>query len=258
MAELTEFAPIRYNQQEVAQRGYGMASSGPGDDRLIVGFFNKSVHNQFKSVQQGVPIHEDRVFVKIQHPGETETIVERPVREDDKMRWPRQWQQFVNGATQAPEGIPIMLLFPDKPSIYATLKGYNIHTVEQLANLSGHAISTVGLGCQDWVNGAKRYLDHAEKGVSHHKFEQEMLAKASEITKLQRQVAELTALVHQRNRPVPNPATHDFQTEQLNAVHQSEDIPEMPAPAQFVRDLSGETQPKRRGRPPGSKNKEPS
>lgn len=254
MADVTEFAPIRYNPQEVAQRGFGMASSGPTDDRLIVGFLNKSVQNQFKSVQQGVPIFEDHTFVKIQHPGETLNIVERPVREDDKQRWPRQWQAFVNGSSQAPSGIPITLLFPDKPSIAATLKGYNIHTVEQLANLSAQGISTVGLGCQDWVNGAKRYLEHAEKGVSHHQFETQIAGYRSEIVKLQRQVSELTALVHQR--PAPNPQTHDFQSEQINATHQSVEG-ELPPPAQFHRDLSQEVQPKRRVRPPGSKNKEP-
>ena len=50
--------------------------------------------------------------------------------------------------------------------------------------------------------------------------------------------------------------THDFQTEQINAVHQSVE-PFTPEPAQFVHDLSNEVQPpKRRGRPPGVKNKE--
>lgn len=255
MAEFTEFAPIKYDAQEVAQRGYGMASSGPTDDRLIVGFLNRSIQNEFKSREQGAPIFEDHVFVKIQHPGETLNIVERPVREDDKRRWPRQWQQFVSGSSQAPEGIPISLLFPAKPHIAMTLKGYNIHTVEQLANLSAQGIGTVGMGCTEWVNGAKRYLEHAEKGVSHHKFQTEIETLTRANATLTRQVEELMALVHQRSKPAPNPQTYDFQTEQLNAVHQSEVTPEAPQPVQFVRDLSTETTP-RRGRPPGSKNKE--
>ena len=193
--------------------------------------------NQFKSKQEGRPVYEDQTFVKIQHPGETLNIVKRPVRDDDKQRWQRQWHQFTNGTSQIPEGIPITLLFPDKPSIAATLRGYNIHTVEQLANLSAQGMSTVGMGCQDWVNGAKRYLEHADKGVSHHKFENEITALKSENVKLQRQVSELTALVHQRNKPAPNMQTYDLQTEQINAVHQSEDIAETPPPAKFVHDL---------------------
>lgn len=253
MSDHTEFGVLKYNPQEVAQRGFGMASSGATDDRLIVGFLNKSVLNTFKSNQEGKPVHEDHIFVKIQHPGETLNIVERPVRDDDKRRWPRQWAAFEAGTNQVPDGIPISLLFPSKPSIAATLRGYNIHTVEQLANLSAQGMSTVGMGCQDWVNGAKRYMEHADKGVSHHKFEAEVQAWKTKTITLERQVAELTALVHQRNKPVPE--NYDFQTAQLNAVHQSEDMPITPEPARFVHDLSGETQP-RRGRPPGSKNKD--
>lgn len=255
MSDVTEFSPLKYNPQEVAQRGFGMAASGPTDDKLIVGFYNKSVLNHFKSRETGVPVHEDHIYVKIQHPGETLNILDRPVEDNDKRRWPRQWSQFQAGAQQVPDGIPISLLFPDKPSIAMTLKGYNIHTVEQLSNLSAQGISTVGMGCVDWVNGAKRYMEHAEKGISHHKFEAAMAAKDSELNKLQRQVEELTALVHQRNRPQPDMQTYDFQSEQINNSHQSEDMPITPQPAQFVQDLSGQTQP-RRGRPPGSRNKD--
>jgi hypothetical protein len=251
MSEFSELAPLKYNPQEVAQRGFGMAASGPTDDRLIVGFLNKSVLNVFKSNQTGVPVHEDHIYVKIQHPGETLNIVERPVREDDKRRWPRQWQQFEAGSTQVPDGIPISLLFPAKPSIAMTLKGYNIHTVEQLSNLSAQGMATVGMGCQEWVNGAKRYLEHAEKGVSHHKFEAEVNSLKTANATLTRQVQELMAIVHQRERPAPQNV--DIQTEQLNAVHQS--MEETPARPQFVKDLSTETT-TRRGRPPGSKNKE--
>ncbi len=251
MNDLTDLAPLRYDRQEVAQRGYGMASSGPTDDRLIVGFLNKSVLNEFKSNQSGVPTYEDHTYVKIQHPGETLNIVERPVREDDKRRWPRQWQQFEAGSNQIPDGIPISLLFPSKPHIAMTLKGYNIHTVEQLANLSAQGIGTVGMGCTEWVNGAKRYLEHAEKGVSHHKFETEMAALKSQNATLTRQVNDLMAIVHRKEGRQTEPQNVDLQTAQLNAVHAS--VEERP---QFVADLSTETTPARRGRPPGSKNKE--
>lgn len=259
MSDVTEFPALRYNPQEVAQRGFGMASSGATDDRLIVGFLQESVLNQFKSRELGVPFYEDRTFVKIQHPGETLNIVKRPVRDDDKRRWPRQWAQFEAGVSQVPDGIPISLLFPANPSIPMTLKGYNIHTIEQLANLSAQGIATVGMGCTDWVNGAKRYMEHAEKGVSHHKFESELAAFKSENAKLQRQIAELTALVHRREKPTGTPQHStgdiDIQTQMVNATHQSNEG-DLAPPAHFHTDLSSNVQPKRRGRPPGSKNKE--
>src|SRR5215471_10353134 len=210
MADVTEFAPLKYDPQQIARQGWGIAVAGPGDDRLIVGFYWKSILNQFKSRESGKPVYEDHQFVKIQHPGETQNIVDRPVRDDDKLRWPRQWAAFQGGKHQVPEGIPITLLFTDRPSISDTLRGYNIHTVEQLANLSGQGILTVGMGAQEWVNAAKKYLEHANKGVDHHRFEMEITNFKAELAKRDRQIAELTALIAQQQRQQPNPQTYDF------------------------------------------------
>jgi hypothetical protein len=143
-------------------------------------------------------------------------------------------------------------LFPAKPEIEMTLRGYNIHTVEQLAGLSAQGISTVGMGAQDWVNAAQRYMERANKGVNHHQFEKALADKDVQIAALTRQVAEVTALVRQQQarQQQANPQNVDFQTTQINASHQSNE-PFTPEPAQFVQDLSGMTAPaKRRGRPP--------
>lgn len=254
----TPFAPITYDAKAVERQGWGMASSGPSEDKLIVGFYRRSVLNAAKSKDAGHPVHESRDFVKIQHPGETLNIVDRPIQETDKQRWPRQWHQFEQGVRQVPDGVPISLLFPAHPHIETMLRGYNIHTVEQLAGLSGDAISTVGMGAQDWVNAANRYMERANKGVNHHQFEKALADKDQQIATLTRQVAEVTELVRQQQsqirpqvqQPLQNTQTFDYQTAQINASHDSEVRPYTPPGAEFVQDLSGMTTPKRRGRPP--------
>ena len=249
----TEFRPATgMDRASIDSQGYGMVHYGPTDDKLIVGFYKKSVKNAARSNAEGRPIHEGIDFVKIQHPGETLNIVDRPVKDDDKNRWPRQWHSYQQGVRQIPDGVPINLLFPAKPEIETMLRGYNIHTVEQLAGLSGEAISTVGMGAQDWVNAAQRYMERANKGINHHQFESALAAKDAQIAALTRQVAEITALVRQQqSQTAPNPQTYDFQTAQINQTHQSVDQPYTPPGAEFVQDLSGmTTAPKRRGRPP--------
>jgi hypothetical protein len=210
--------------------------------------------------------------VKIQHPGETLNVVDRPVNaDDDPRRWPRQWHLYQQGMHQVPDGVPINLLFPTKPEIESTLRGYNIHTVEQLANLSGQAIDTVGLGARDWVNAAQRYMERANKGVDHHKFESALREKDQQIATLTRQVAEVTALVRQQqSQPIRQmqmplaqsfqalPGLNDFnyQTSQINTTHASADdsTAVLQPEVHFVQDLSGQVaQPKRRGRPPKAK-----
>lgn len=253
MSDVTEFrSPTGMDQASIASQGYGMVQYGPTDDKLIVGFYKKSVLNAARSRAEGKPVHEGKDFVKIQHPGETLNIVDRPVMENDQQRWPRQWHLFQQGVRQLPDGVPLSLLFPAKPEIESTLRGYNIHTVEQLAGLSAQGISTVGMGAQDWVNAAQRYMERANKGVNHHQFEKALAEKDQQIAMLTRQVAEVTALVRQQqtqSAPVNQP-NYDFQTAQINTTHQSNE-PFTPGPAEFVQDLSGQTQaPKRRGRPP--------
>jgi hypothetical protein len=257
----TPFGPLRYDPQQVAAQGYGIAASGPTDAQMMVGFYRRSVLNRVKSIEQGTPVYEAKDYVKIQHPGETLNVVDCEANDSHKRRWSQRWEQYQKGINQEPDGMPLSLLFPAQPEVEATLRGYNIHTVQQLAHLSGHGISTVGMGCQAWVNAANVYLERAEKGVDHHKFEAAMAQKDTEIRSLKRQISELSQLVQQRlAQTAPTPQNFDYQTAQINQTHASADDSQalLQAPAQFIQDLSGSVQtPKRRGRPPKNKESTP-
>lgn len=256
----TPFDPITYDQAAVSRQGWGMANSGAKEEMLIVAFYPHSQLNKFKSLQEGRPVHESKDFITIQHPGENLNKVVREATENDKRRFARQWHQYTQGKNQIPDGIPLSLLFLAAPHIVETLRGYNIHTVEQLANLSAHGIGSIGMGAQEWVNGAKRYMERADKGIDHHKFEAAMKERDTQIATLTRQVAELSQIANQRVAQ-PNPPTmqnYDFQSEMIGKSHASaaDSTAMTQPPAQFVQDLSGEVAPsKPRGRPAGSKNK---
>lgn len=248
----TEFGRLNYNAEDIARQGWGMAASGPGDDKLIVGFYPRSIVNVAKSKASGRRICETKDYVKIQHPGETLNILDQPVTDDHKRRWPRQWAQYQQGRQQVPDGIPISLLFPEQPSITDMLAGNAVHTVEQLAALSGHAIGAIGMGCQDWVNKATKYLEQANKGVDFHRFEKAIKEKDGQIAVLTRQVNELgqqlAKLANLQVEPPP-PRNFDVQASTIAAL-KAEEI-HAPEPVAFSSDI----QPRRRGRPPGSRNK---
>jgi hypothetical protein len=256
MGDYTEFGQLKYDPREIQQRGYGMAAAGPGDDRLIVLFYNKSVLNIARSKQEGKRIFESREFVKIQTPGETLNILDRPVQETDKQRWPQQWDRFCRGNAQIPDGIPISLLFPDRPNISDMLQSNSIHTVEQLANLSGHAIQSIGMGCQEWVNKAGKYMEQANRGVDYHRFNKALEEKDQQIATLTRQVEEMSRrindIMHLRDdtrAPMPGP-DFDVQSAQIAALKTQEVF--APPPVQFSSDMN---QRRRPGRPAGSRNK---
>src|SRR5258708_25769374 len=80
-------------------------------DNNVAMFYNKAVNNPAKSAEQGRPVYENRVFVRIAPPGERLNIVDRPLQENDKHRYPIQWAQFQQNREQLPEGTPIDLLY---------------------------------------------------------------------------------------------------------------------------------------------------
>ncbi len=134
-----------------------------GGDKAGVIFYNRPIHHAAKSAEAGTQIFEDRVYVKVQHPGERD-CVDRPANRADAQRWPMQWHQFQQNQQQIPEGTPISLLYPDKPSVTALMQANGVHTIQQLAGLSGNAIENIGMGAQSYVNAAQKYLEIAEKG----------------------------------------------------------------------------------------------
>ena len=147
------------------QGDVGVVQYGGGDSSQVVMFYMKPVRNAAKSAESGRPYFEDKVFVRIHPPGERLNIVEREASDTDRRRFPMQWAQFKDNAPQVCDGTPIDMLFAANPSIAAALKASGVHTVEQCATLSAHAIETIGMGAQGWVNEATKYLEVANKGV---------------------------------------------------------------------------------------------
>jgi hypothetical protein len=224
-------------------------------DGQVVQFYNRSVQNQAKTLEAGRPYHEDILYVRYFTPGEQRTqINDRPATQQDKLRWALQWGQFSQNKHQTVEGTPISVLYPDHPSIEAQCRSAGVYTVEQLAELSAHAIESVGMGCQTWVNYAAKYLEVANKGVSASKMRHELETRDSQIRVLEQQIgmlkkeisrmadgkqqagmdlAQVQAMISQAmGRPVtpttPNgqsiPQTFDAQTAQINATHVTREV----------------------------------
>ena len=174
----------------------GIAQYGD-DSRTIALFYNRSVHNPIKSAAAGTPIHDDVDFVKIHQPGERLNIIERPVTQADRVRFSRQWADYLGNREQIPDGTPIDLLFPAHPNVGANLRGLGVHTIEQCAHLSGHAMDQIGMGAQEYVNRATEYLEAATKGVGLHKLHKELEERDSQIRILQSQVGSLKGQLEQ-------------------------------------------------------------
>ena len=70
---------------------------------LHVEFYIESKHMPFLSEQAGRPVHQDTEYVRIMIPGDKTNIIDQPVREDHKKRFPRQFLYFqMKNAPDAP------------------------------------------------------------------------------------------------------------------------------------------------------------
>lgn len=234
MEDFTSATNINWN-------GYvGTVEYGGGSKNMVAMFYNKPTPNPGKSVEAGRPIFEDLVYVRIHPPGERLNIVDRPATSNDQRRFPVQWNQFKEQRQQVPEGTPIDLLYPEHPSIGATLRAAGVHTVEQCAELSGTAIDQMGMGSQRYCNDAQKYLQAANKGVTASTLRHELDERDSQIRTLTNTIEKLKSEV-QRLSEINTQSVDLDAVRKLIAGQQSR--PQFPeaAPKQMDRGFDSQT-----------------
>lgn len=96
---------------------------------------------------------EERPFIRIMRPGDQTSIIETPVREDHKARWPEQWLYFQmrEGLVDQDQNIPGWRLeewpyLNDKSDLLRDFKYARFSTVEQVAGASDAQVQKMGLG----------------------------------------------------------------------------------------------------------------
>lgn len=188
-------SPIPGDGQQIQIQPDGMVRFG-NDNQTNVLFYTRPVHDPELSRQTGRPMTKGVTYVRIQHPGERDTI-DTPVahKPDAPHRWPRQWAQFQQSKEQIPEGTPIEMLFPQYPEIGANLHSCGVHTIEQMASLTEHGAQSIGMGATQWRNEARAFLEKANKGVGIHKMQAELQKRDNEIEVLRNQVSDLVAQI---------------------------------------------------------------
>lgn len=187
-----------------AGKTYGQVKFGD-DSQQVVLFYTRSVFNAAKSQQMGSRQYENQTWVKMHPPGERLNVIDRPVQDLDKRRFPGQWNMFLQNKTQVPDGTPIDLLFPNNPAIADNLKAFGVHTVQQCSQLSDNAMQTIGMGAVEWKNMAVRYLDNASSGTAFLKLQAEVQQKDQEIRILKRQFEQLKSAHDDLMQRITNP-----------------------------------------------------
>jgi len=107
---------------------------------------------------------KDRPFVRIIVPGDKTNVVDQPVNEDHKQRFPRQWLHYQMSQSDAPViGTPLNQWHIDQPEEFsdyqmAELQVLKFQSVEQVATASDSQLQRIGMGAMGLRERARAYL----------------------------------------------------------------------------------------------------
>lgn len=160
-----------------------------GDSKLYVVFHMSAVKNGFRSEQEGRPIFDDIPHCRIHVPGDKTTVVDEPVTDEHKMRFPVQWEKFQKGMTQSPEGTPLEQWPQLTVGQVQEFKALNVLTVEQLAGMADTQAQRF-MGGNELRRKAATFLKVAKDSA-----EAQRLATAN--AELERRLAEQDDLIRQ-------------------------------------------------------------
>lgn len=173
------------------------------DSRLAVRFYIKPVKNEFESERQGHPIFVDMDFVQIFVPGDNNSVIDQPVREDHKSRFPIQWAHYQNKKdTRTHEiGTPLTEWPRITPSQAEELRALKFYTVESIANASDASIQNIGMltGMSPYAfrEHAQRYLKVASQDAGLNEVEEKNKQLEAELNENRVRMAELEAKLAQ-------------------------------------------------------------
>jgi hypothetical protein len=167
---------------------------GPGDDGLNVEFFYEGTKDEEQSATQGRPVFRDVEFIRVSIPGDKSHVVEREVRDIDKVRWPALYRDFKSGRTET-RGMPLrnwMVDPPLKPSQIKELEYHGVRTVEMLAGVSDGNLSKLGM-YREWRDKARLFVKDQAASAPVSEVRAAAASQAEEIAQLRAEVERLTA-----------------------------------------------------------------
>ena len=164
--------------------------------------------------------YKDVITVTIINKGDSKSIIERYKRPEDETRWPQYWKAFCDGSEVPLDGIPIKEFPMLTPADIATCQQYHIRTVEDLANYPDGQLKNIG-----------------SRGTSLKKYAREFLEyrKGPDIQAMKERIDQLEKQIGNNQGNMSKRVAGDGVSKPI--------------------DVSGQQQPRRKGRPPGSKNR---
>lgn len=153
---------------------------------VFVEFYTEAVEFKAESEKEGRPIFREIPFIRIQHPGDRNNVLEVKVTDHYKQKYAREWREFeARGAVEV-TGTLLSQWPPVTKSQVKEAEYFGIRTVEQLAAVNDAALQKIGMGWRELRTKAQAFI-----GAAHDNAAQS--AQAAENERLRNEIESLKA-----------------------------------------------------------------
>lgn len=187
-----------------------------GDDsNFVVSFYTREVEDEKETAIRGRVVLKGIAFCRKYAVGDTKTIWDLPVTEADKMRFPSQWAAFERGESESVVGTPLEAWPLLNADMRLALKNEGFKTVDQIANVSDGALSTmgrVGALIQKVRANAQQFLGDQEAGEAERRLAAKLEEKDNQLAAMQEQMAQLSQQMERMREMQINAPVHPSQS----------------------------------------------
>ncbi len=155
-------------------------------------FFIHDEYDEERSKELGRPYFRSIEMVRFVIPGDRTASPERLVREEDTIRFARQYEHFKKTGEIAESGTPLEQWQILTRGQVASLKYQNIYTVEQLAEIADDKLDNIGIGARMLRDQAQAMLETSKTGAVPARIIAENEQLKGTIGLLQEQMQQLT------------------------------------------------------------------
>ena len=173
------------------------------DNALWVEFYEGTVLQTFLSEQEGRPIYHDVVMTRIRIPGDDTTVIDRPLEEGDKLRFPRHWAFYESKAKDgAHPGTPVSEMPGVTKAMAENLRVRGFYTVEQFAAASDQVLSSLGMNVGvspiAFRDQCKRFLGAAADMAPTVRLEAELKQRDAAMAAMQAQLDQMAKMLAEK------------------------------------------------------------
>lgn len=191
-------------ESDVSNNNFGGAVANP-DAIMHVEFYMHAPVDKWESEKEGKTVRlKEQPFVRIMRPGDKDTILEVPVHEGHKARWPEKWLYFAtkHGLIEGNlADVPGWKLaewdeLKDNAELVRDLEYKRFFTVEQIAGASDAQVQRLGMVGMGLREKAKRALAEHMNAATKEAIEQ----RDKEIAELKAQMKEMMAMMKPKDK----------------------------------------------------------